>query len=353
MISLKEFGRKYLEIEKSLYDTPKQANRKSQSNTDDIIHIVEESNFIDDNRTFCPEDGNNNKTDEFRIHRYRMIDQPSMSISTTTNLRQMLEEVAIIFPSVFYTILGITERNPHLIIRPSYFDTVSDEEQFPIFSTHTLDGKYSFLSFSDAMTKGNNSLSWLRRISFNNDVDSSKSVSLSALLFARFEWAAWESFLEFEYNETTSTNEKNNVLDPKNHLLSVLGDILSHCRAMSDRSLTIDSSTLESFFVPITKTFFSSGYGGLDCDTLDQVQNIILTPISWVWFVSQRKALTDFSFGVLDKAIETSLERMEDNKDMSCSIDIKMVSSTDNMNNTLEQSPQRKKKKKNKKKKVC
>jgi hypothetical protein len=346
MISLKEFETMYINIENNLNDTPKQANRKLPPNAYDIIDKVDDINITDKSHGDSDENENASKSDEFRIRRHG-IELSSSGLKEMKHLQQMLDEVAIIFPSVFQIILGITEQNPHFIIRPSYFDNCSGEEHFLMFSKHSLDGQFSFLCFNEAMITGNSTLGWLRRLSFrqNDDDCNNKSVPISVLVLARFEWAVWESFLEYEHNKVQHTLDNHN---PKKHLLSALGDILSHCKAMSDRLLTTDSNTFESFISPLKNTFFLTDF---ECDTPDKLQNIILTPISWVCSASQQNdSVSDISFRVLDKAIKSSLERIEGNNDLSGTMD---VATTPIVNIAIDQSPQRKKKKKSKKKKVC
>ena len=360
MVSLDEFRRKYEEVESSLSATPKLANRKSSTASEISTMGDARINLVDAN---CKRDGDNQSVEEsdgFRIQRLQeyemsfvqaMNEHPTRGIPVLTPLQQLLEEVAIIFPSVFRSITGSFEPNPHLIIRPSYFDSVSDDEQSLILSTHASDDNPSFMSFCNDLTNGSRSLCWLRRI--NSDDDSrSTLVSLSTLMLARFEWAAWESFLQFECQKPTNNSEKSElsmdavVAKPKSHLLTILGDVLSHCYAINDRSLTIDSSTLESFVAPLVKICFTE-YPGEDPVKVDDVQHVIITPLSWMWFASQRH--TSLSYDVLDemdKAVETSLVKMDSDREMS--------GTTENATNDNITSGdlQRKKKKKNKKKKV-
>ena len=353
MVSLDEFRRNYLEFECGLNATPKLANRKSSISSDlnTLVHMNSAEKH-------CNGIGSGAESDEFRIrrlHEYEtsvvrsMNEHPTKDAQSLTPLQKLLEEVAIVLPSVFRNITGSNEPNPHLIIRPSYFDCVSDEEQLLILSTHAKDDKHSFISFSNDMAKEKTSLNWLRRIALYED-----SVSLSTILLARFEWAAWESFLEFEYR--TSSYIKNFTDDmivesdakPKSHLLSILGDVLSHCLAINDRSLTIDSSTLEGFVAPLVKTCFTE-YPGVDPVKVDDVQHVILTPLSWLWFASQRCNRTTFEIlDEMDKAADSSLERMDNDKEMSG-----MIGGSTAADSTATSDLQRKKKKKNKKRKVC
>ena len=353
MVSLDNFRMKYQEVENSLNTTPKFASRKS-SISSDVNNLPTRLNCAN-----IVGNGSDPKSDEFRIRKLQeyessfvrsMNEHPTKGIPVLTPLQQLLEEVAIIVPSVFRNITGSDESNPHMIIRPSYFDNVSDEEQSLMLSTYATDEKHSFSSFKHNMTKDSRSLFWLRRISSNDD-----SVSLSTLMLARFEWAAWESFLEFECHKPTNGREHNDLIlirpdeNPKSHLLSILGDVLSHSLAVNDRSLTIDSATLESFVAPLVKTCFAD-YPGADPVTVDDVQHVILTPLLWVWFASQRRTHTAYYvLDEIDKAVESSLERMDSNREMSGSGE---STTADNVAYG-DQHLQRKRKKKNKKKKVC
>lgn len=361
MVSLDVFRRKYQEVESSLTATPKLANRKSSISSDFNTTSAVPITLVNENRASTGSDDyrGGEEFDEFRIQRLQeyessfvraMNEHPTRSISTITPLQQLLEEVAIILPSVFRSITGSNEPNPHLIIRPSYFDSVSDEDQLLILSTHASDDHHLFLSFANDkdITNGNNSLGWLRRLNLDGD-SRDTSISLSTIMLARFEWAAWESFLQFEYQNDNGKGEILVEVDaqPKSHLLSILGDVLSHCLAINDRSLTIDSATLESFVAPLVKTCFTE-YADADPVKVDDVQHVILTPLSWVWFASQRHF--PLSYDVLeemDKAVEASIEKMESDKEMSGTSD------TNASDNIASVDQQRKKKKKNKKKKVC
>ena len=358
MVSLDDFRQTYQEVENSLNATPKLANRKSSLLSDGNF-MGTRMNLVDNNSDRSIENGRGSDYDEFRIRRLQeyetsfirsMNEHPTRGIPVLTPLQHLLEEVAIIMPSVFRNITGSNTPNPHLIIRPSYFDNVSDEEQFLILSTHSSDDNHSFLSFRHDMTNDRNSLNWLRRMTSKDD-PRKPTTSLSSFLLARFEWAAWESFLEFEFQKPSNETEHNESPlveadgNSKNHVLSILGDVLSHCRAVNDRSLTIDSSTLESFVAPLVKTCFTD-YPGTDPVTVDDVQHVILTPLSWVWFASQRR--TRCSHDVMDdidRAVESSLERMDNDKEMSGTNE---NTAADNIDQHL----QKKRKKKNKKKKV-
>lgn len=359
MVSLDNFCKKYREVESSLNATPKLVNRKS-STSSDVNTLRTRMTLGDDNGAngSIIENGSDEESEEFRIRVFmeykasfirRMNEHTTKGIPVLTPVQQLLDEVAIVVPSVLRNITGSNEPNPLVIIRPSYFDNISDDEQPLMFSTHTNDEKHSFSSFRRDLTKESDSLVWLRRLPTHGS-----PISLSTLMLARFEWAAWESYLEFEYSKPTIAYEHTELTadhtdgEPKNHLLSILGDVLSHCLAVNDRSLTIDSTTLESFVAPLVKTCFTD-HPGADPVSVDDVQHVILTPLSWVWFASHGQ--TDRAHDVLDeidKAVQSSLERMDNNKEMS---GIGERTSSDN-GAYCEHNLQRKKKKKNKKKKV-
>ena len=350
MVSIKEFKMKYHELESSLKETPKLANRKSaESGIGDVVSVGND---------LCENDKQNlMKSDEFRIRKFNDLDLHDTSNGTTKDFtpnnasllrRQIFDQAVLIFPSVFKNITGTMEHTPHVVIRPSYFDNASDEEQFLAFTAHT-GNEDSFLSFNFS-SSDRNSASWLCRFTLDFDMAEDISVPLSSLLTARLEWAAWESFLEFEFNKTSQVD------DSRSHLLSILGDILSHCRAVSDLSLTIDSSTLAKFAAPLSDSCLRWDES-FDQVILNNFEGLFLTPFSWI--LRAIDAASTFDLHNVDAAIDLSLQRMDEHKpevpkDLTNSSDDDVGVSDDLLDSkrVLEQASQPKKKKKNKKKKV-
>jgi len=106
--------------------------------------------------------------------------------------KQIFDDAAVIFPSVTKHVTGKDEADgPCLVLRPSFFER--DEELFlALDSITSAHGKAQFLSFT--VDKTDDSLKWLQRL-FGDKRDV-RSVPFYVLLLARFEWAAWEGFLE-------------------------------------------------------------------------------------------------------------------------------------------------------------
>lgn len=368
-MSIKEFEMKYHEIESSLKNTPKLANRKSCVSCN-IDETVINSNVSVANDCCTRDDQNIVKSDEFRIRKLASSETISGVDNAALLRRQIFDQAVLIFPSVFKNIAGTTEHTPYIVIRPSYFDNASDEEQFLAFTAHNGD-QDSFLTFT--CTSGNNTSSkWWRRISSNTDTVEKSYAPLSSFLTARLEWAALESFLEFEFNKKTHLEEllivtsfsdghEMGALDgesrSKNHLLSILGDILSHCRALNDLALTIDSATLSSFAAPLFATCLQLD-GAADRLSLNNFQDVILTPFSWILRAVEGQSSVDLQ--EIDQAINLSLQRMDQHKPETNSMlsantsdDGRCVfDGVNDLKRHNDHTPQSKKKKKNKKKKV-
>lgn len=343
MVSLSEFEAKFEELEKSLRKTPKLANRKTSSLTvgfgdasEVTAETYHENGASDQNKIERGEFESNAfiiKHSKFAEEHFPergsldVCDNKSKESGKEYSLRQkVFEEIAVIFPSAFKHILGINERYPHVIIRPTYFDRVSSEEQF--LALASVNAQFLSCCSIDAKKRG---LQWLRRLSWGgNDVD---SVPLYALLIARFEWAAWESFLQFERSSTMTQQVKQEASEnkkiatksisgrtetaavdtkdldyPRTHLLSILGDVLSHCGAMNDISMTIDSSSVAHYVAPFVDVCLATNCSSSSANCF-QVENVILTPLSWLFSVNGLSS--DVDLVVLDKAVAATLRRMD------------------------------------------
>lgn len=292
---------------------------------------------------------------------------------------RILEHVSIIFPSAFKHISASVESHPHVTIRPLYFDTTLNnninvgEHFLDTFLEYHPDQQWS--SSSDCGSINNarrDSLLWLRRMHEVKDSTTDNLVPLSTFLLARFEWAVWESYMEFECDKNKTGRAPSataKIMDAKGdnarrHLLSSLGDVLSHCGAMNDVSMTIDSLTLSSFVAPFLDACLPKKHP-FAIATVDQVENVILTPLKWI--MCGNRPGKPVNLVLLDSAVETSLERMENHAPktelmqetvtmtLSRTSDPLIVASgnTQTVNSTPNgHSSPRKKKKKHKKKKV-
>jgi hypothetical protein len=370
MVSIKEFETKYHELESSLKDTPKLANRKSSESceVDELVvnPCVSVANDFStsDGQTIVESDdfGIRNRVDSEAVANELPGKSQGSSVDNAPLLRrQIFDQMVLIFPSVFKNIAGTTEHTPHIVIRPSYFDYASDEEQFLAFTAH-CGNQDSFLTFNFP-SSGMNSSNWWRRISTNTDTsEEDPSAPLSSFLTARLEWAAWESFLEFEFKgnapveglssgtftvDVLLLGDKDGRNHSRKHLLSILGDILSHCRAVNDLSLTIDSATLASFVSPLFDTCLQ-----WDCDVdrsiLNNFEDLILTPFSWI--LRAVEASSNVDLRDIDEALDLSLHRMDSAH--SCDNGGGISDDVDDPKRTSDHASQPKKKKKNKKKKV-
>jgi hypothetical protein len=363
MVSIKEFKMKYRELESSLKLTPKLTNRKSSEPCEMDELVVNPDISVANDCCTC-DDQNTIESDEFRIRKPAVAESSSNAshgnskVSFVDNAvllrRQIFEQTVLIFPSVFKNIAGTTEHTPYIVIRPSYFDNASDEEQFLAFTSHT-GNQDSFLTLH--FPSGNiAAFNWWHRISSNTDISEDSSIPLSSFLTARLEWAAWESFLEFEFNESNRAIDMqlmgamDGVNHSRNHLLSILGDILSHGRAVNDLSLTIDSATLANFVAPLFNTCLQWDRG-VDQFILNNFEDLILTPFTWI--LRAVEASAEVNLHDIDEAIDLSLQRMDQHKPEDHSA---IVTTADagfvDPKRTDDNAPQSKKKKKNKKKKV-
>jgi hypothetical protein len=264
--------------------------------------------------------------------------------------RRVFDHVAIIFPSAFKHISGGEESHPHVTVRPSYFATTGDDEQLLALTESETD----FLHFESLNSKSD-PLDWLRRFYRLHGGD---QAPLSSLLLARFECSIWESFLEFEHYKSRRQGSTRNlepaesvtvtrVDEVRRHLLSNLGDVLSHCGAMNDLSMTIDSTTLSMFVSPFVDVCLPKNSAP---PTTNQIENVILVPMSWILSASRLGVTVDS----LNDAVDTSLTRME-NHGPGCAVEhiIEIPIEAGDKVVDSEHTTPRRKKKKNKKKKVC
>lgn len=391
MVSLSDFEAKYEDLDKSLMKTPILANRKASSLDTGVGKGTNEVEAIESSgkKGKCEFEREEVDSNAFIIQHGKAPEEVQMlrrgspeaynndeskESGERYSLRQrIVEQVAVIFPSAFEHISGNIERYPYVMVRPTYFDRVSDEEQFLALAR----SQANFLSFETTDTK-KDPLLWLRRLS--GDTKLNRLVPLYALLLARFEWAVWESFLEFEHSRSGTQQDQltdgtdavemtmavvTNKSDyPRKHLLSILGDVLSYCGALNDLSMTIDSDTLAGFMAPFAEACLPTNHSSA-WPYAHQVENVILTPLSWLLFSSGHGGPIDL--GLLDKAVDASLRRMQDHGPGATQVkfdseDPTMVRwrpskapltvSVTDLNDNHKQSFQRKKKKKSKKKKV-
>jgi hypothetical protein len=263
--------------------------------------------------------------------------------------RRVFDHVAIIFPSAFKHISGGEESHPHVTVRPSYFATTGDEEQLLALTESEAD----FLHFESLDSKSD-PLDWLRRFYRLHGGD---QAPLSSLFLARFECSIWESFLEFEHFKSRKQDSAKNlelgesatvtgVNEVRRHLLSNLGDVLSHCGAMNDLSMTIDSTTLSMFVSPFVDICLPKN---ATSSTTNQIENVILVPMSWILNANGLGVTLDS----LNDAVDTSLTRME-NHGPGCAVEYIIEGPIEAGDKVVdsEQTTPRRKKKKNKMKKV-
>jgi hypothetical protein len=360
LVSMTDFESKYEDVCDSQRNTPLLANRKGPEKLNGPTKTASISRNVFGNGGFGNKDIDCSFSEEesTRIESKSPISVPlkprciypsRWSHEKHSSRRRVFDHAAIIFPSAFKHISGGEESYPHVTVRPSYFATTGDEEQILALTESETD----FLHFEN-LDSENDPLDWLRRFYRLHGGD---QAPLSSLLLARFESSIWESFLEFEHFKSRRQDSTRNlelgesatvtgINEVRRHLLSNLGDVLSHCGALNDLSMTIDSTTLSMFVSPFVDVCLPMNAAS---PKTNQIENVILVPMSWILSASELGVTLES----LNDAVDICLKRME-NHGPGCAVDHIIEGPIEAGDRAIdsEQTTPRRKKKKNKKKKV-
>jgi len=367
MVSLDEFEAKWEKFGMGQHKTPKVANKKSAASFSKKDAKKEEKSV--DFEKAASNDGSK-KDIGFRIEpleveaavvpppKEQLIASSSTGADDERSLRfakQILDHVAVIFPSAVKHVLeeSSSVHRPTVVIRPTFFATNDDEELF-LALDRCAGAQFLLKDRIEASTS--DYFQWLRLRLSSGEGTTVHSVPLYALMLARFEWTIREAFRA----RRQDASHRGGIMGKSAVKGSAvgkdfLGDLFSYCRD-ADLTMAIDAATLARFVSPLAETCLLN-----ESDQLinaGRVENIIMTPFSWVLCATFHKGPVDF--GLLDRAVAASLQNMSDHSS-SANHEVACATSTEHNETpssaTAESTKQtntsyKKKKKKNKKRKV-
>lgn len=241
----------------------------------------------------------------------------------------LFHHVSIVFPAVFRAISETDEKQPLIVVRPSF---ASFEQLFA--NLHP-----NFLAPSSTPSEQN----WLRRLRSRSHSD---QVRLYNIFLARMEQAILDSHSSDQHqrNQALASRKDSKQDATSRQILFLLSDVFSHrCVAGSDQFTSKGSSILK----PILEACLIRNEA-TPVPRTNQVDSALLTPMSWLVAKSRHLSLKD-----VDQAVGKAMKTIrEEEEAASTPASLRQGETVPNKEGESSAPSGKKKKRKNKKKKV-